>query len=632
MSFALTNVALIVVFGWLLWKVILGLWLGPLSKVPGPKFAAVTYLDEFYHQAIRNDWGTYLKSLHHNYGPLVRIGPNEVSILDHEFNYVHFNKRDLDKEERYFQLAPRSTATITPHTEHKIRRDIILPLFNGKHLREFEMVSLSPYLTKLDNHLCELARSGESLNLTHLIWAACNDILVKYIFDSELGLLDQGNLAAGYKLRSFNATRLASVFRQWPLVLLFKIRNLPIIQSVTALPIESLVRKLTTPLFSRGEAGSESKARGGVAQALQTNKMYQNSLVLNPECAEFMLGGTEALTYDLIHVFHGLMSDPEVVTKLRKELDDLQKGDGHIWEDPRVPSLPYLNAVVREGLRLNDSEGISFVRQSKETVIYNGFSLPPYTTISMSEMLINWDPSVFPEAARFQPSRWLGDDPVIERAKKLSVGFGVGNRTCVAKDLSLSVMTRIVAAIVAKFDIEFWTEAEKDGWGVGYLRLFPPASVTGPMVASKFTPDITCLYNPSSTSIGPGQNPLSTFKTTFPLAYLPSAFSQARAKSSNSTTLSTIGRHLPASIYSVMTSRFLARLFTINHKLRTPIFPSRLLGRLSSGTGQILINIPPSRTALQQRANVSPPTQSITMSNSRAVGSSEAQETRDRSV
>lgn len=173
-------------------------------------------------------------------GPIVRISPNEVSILDHDWNYVHFNKRNLDKEERYFQLAPRSTATLTPHAEHKVRRDIIMPLFNGKSLRQFEATSMSQYFSRMDKWLSEYAKSGEPLNLTHLIWAASNDILAKYIFGAELGLLDKQDLVAGYRLRSFNATRLASVFRQWPLVLLFKIRNLPVVRTIAALPIESV--------------------------------------------------------------------------------------------------------------------------------------------------------------------------------------------------------------------------------------------------------------------------------------------------------------------------------------------------------------------------------------------------------
>lgn len=78
-------------------------------------------------------------------------------------------------------------------------------------------------------------------------------------------------------------------------------------------------------------------------------QLYQDRLVLNHECAEFMLGGTEALTYNLVHVFHGLMSNPDTMAKLRKELDELQAIDGHAWNDSLAPSMKYL---VRTGRSL----------------------------------------------------------------------------------------------------------------------------------------------------------------------------------------------------------------------------------------------------------------------------------------
>jgi hypothetical protein len=49
----------------------------PLSKVPGPRFAAISNLWHAYH--VRNGHMLELgKTLHKRYGPMVRVGPNEV--------------------------------------------------------------------------------------------------------------------------------------------------------------------------------------------------------------------------------------------------------------------------------------------------------------------------------------------------------------------------------------------------------------------------------------------------------------------------------------------------------------------------------------------------------------------------
>ena len=59
----------------------------PISHIPGPKLAAFTY----WYQSYYDMWpysGRFLwkiKELHEQYGPIVRIGPNEVQVNDPDF-------------------------------------------------------------------------------------------------------------------------------------------------------------------------------------------------------------------------------------------------------------------------------------------------------------------------------------------------------------------------------------------------------------------------------------------------------------------------------------------------------------------------------------------------------------------
>src|SRR5271156_5155469 len=57
------------------------LYFSPLSKVPGPKLAAVSTLYYTFHE-FYGDRHFFIDRLHHKYGPLVRIGPNYVSISE----------------------------------------------------------------------------------------------------------------------------------------------------------------------------------------------------------------------------------------------------------------------------------------------------------------------------------------------------------------------------------------------------------------------------------------------------------------------------------------------------------------------------------------------------------------------
>ncbi|KAL6155738.1 hypothetical protein ACJBU6_05939 [Exserohilum turcicum] len=75
---------------WLLLKAAQALYnispLHPLSKIPGPRLAAATYLPEFYYDVIK--FGCYTKEIgrmHQIYGPIVRINPNEIHCDDVSF-------------------------------------------------------------------------------------------------------------------------------------------------------------------------------------------------------------------------------------------------------------------------------------------------------------------------------------------------------------------------------------------------------------------------------------------------------------------------------------------------------------------------------------------------------------------
>ena len=67
--------ALVLLGLWLGYRIALALWnispLHPLSRIPGPKFAAASYLPEFYYDAVR--FGRYtqqIEKMHDKYGKL----------------------------------------------------------------------------------------------------------------------------------------------------------------------------------------------------------------------------------------------------------------------------------------------------------------------------------------------------------------------------------------------------------------------------------------------------------------------------------------------------------------------------------------------------------------------------------
>lgn len=74
------------------------LFFHPLSKFPGPKICAASRLYEWYWDSYQHGrlW-TQLPALHEKYGPIIRMGPDELHIQDPEYFTYLFSFKPLDK-------------------------------------------------------------------------------------------------------------------------------------------------------------------------------------------------------------------------------------------------------------------------------------------------------------------------------------------------------------------------------------------------------------------------------------------------------------------------------------------------------------------------------------------------------
>jgi cytochrome P450 len=102
--------------------------------------------------------------------------------------------------------------------------------------------------------------------------------------------------------------------------------------------------------------------------------------------------------------------------------------------------LPYLGAVVQEGLRLSHGVSSRTARiATGEDLVYRGefqkkpveLVLPRGFTIGMSSAITHHDEAVFPDSHSFLPERWLGGDAVLRRGfDRTFLSFSKGSRMC----------------------------------------------------------------------------------------------------------------------------------------------------------------------------------------------------------
>jgi unspecific monooxygenase len=160
-----------------------------------------------------------------------------------------------------------------------------------------------------------------------------------------------------------------------------------------------------------------------------------------------LVAGHETSTISLAWIFERLLAHPEVVEKLRAELATV--AGGNAIEAEHLPQLDYLDAVIRESLRVRTI--IPFVtRLVKSPFTAGGREYPAGTHLSPCIHLVHRRPEIYPEPDKFRPERFL------ERrfTPYEWLPFGGGNRLCVGMAFALYEMKVVVATIFAKMILE----------------------------------------------------------------------------------------------------------------------------------------------------------------------------------
>jgi len=145
--------------------------------------------------------------------------------------------------------------------------------------------------------------------------------------------------------------------------------------------------------------------------------------------------GTVTTAHTLTTMIYHILSKPTIEARLRADLATAPSPP--TWH--QLEQLPYLSAIISEGLRLSYGVSHRLQRISPDLPLHYGdWTIPPGTPVSMTQMFIHDDASIFALPKRFLPERWLGEmegqDPA--QLRRFLVPFSRGTRQCVGINLA----------------------------------------------------------------------------------------------------------------------------------------------------------------------------------------------------
>lgn len=417
--------------------------------------------------------------LHRKFGPIVRIGPNEISFTCAEaWKEIYGMRRDQGGE------MPKSTVIDTPLTgirsiltiedtaQHAYLRRMIGPAFTDRAVKEQESL-VQKQIDLLMQRLRAQADGSTPIDMCKWITFTVFDVI--------------GDLAWG---ESFHCLE-TSKYHTW---LTSIMANIQIIACISVslrfpyIPVALLVLMASpkTILISREHIRSvKDKVCKRLARATDaTRPDFMSHISKKTEANEglsllemqtmshvFVIAGSETSATALSGAVYHLLRFPQKLRRLQDELRTLFTRDDQITYEA-VGKLPYLAAVVQETLRIYPPvPGLLQRIVPREGTLIAGQYIPGGTLVGVHQFASYHSPSNFRDPELFVPERWLDDSnslhadeskSYIDDQRDVLQNFSVGPRDCIGKRLAYMEIKLILARLVWGLDWKLVDDGDGD--------------------------------------------------------------------------------------------------------------------------------------------------------------------------
>ncbi|KAF9873291.1 CND5p [Colletotrichum karsti] len=445
------------------------LYFHPLSKIPGPFLARTTYWYEFYQDVILG--GVYVKNypaLHEKYGPVIRASPDRVHVSDPDFFHeVYSSGSKYMKDPAFFQSSggiPEALPAIVDVEYHRRRRRLINDLFSAKSMEALSHLVLKVVqnaLKKCHEHHDE----RKVLDIQRLYTGITIDTIMRVLCDRTLNFIEATDEEPPFlaTLRTFSESFF--LLKHFP-ILIWMALNIPKRIAAKMIPGEFEFRANINQ-WIRDRAAEHNL---GVGKASDGRKTVIDLLLLpedggkpltyqavEDETYSFAFAGTHTTSHTMSMGTYYLLSNPSKLQKLRDELKTVPKNDQGLYEYKTVRSLPYLNACIKESLRMSSPvPGILPRLVPDAGMTWKGHFLPGGTSVSSSVRSVHDNPDVFPDPAQFIPERWLGNNNL----DHYLVVFGKGSRACIGLNVAWMETYLTFSNFFSSFDMSLYETNE----------------------------------------------------------------------------------------------------------------------------------------------------------------------------
>ncbi|KAJ9617190.1 hypothetical protein H2200_000911 [Cladophialophora chaetospira] len=431
-----------------------------LRHIPGPWLARLSQL-WLFNVTSKGDLYLAMEDVIQNYGSPAVIGPNMIVLDDPEYVRLNTAPRSPWRRGHWYKamkLDSRINNILSEQDErrHSELRAKMMPGYTAKEVPDLEATIDDRILDLIDLITREGVEKHSPIDFAHVAQYFTLDSLTHIAFGHPFGFLTKNE-------DLYNYNKSSTAF--FPVMELGT--NVPFIHSILS---SSFMQALAGP---QAEDKAGLGAIIGIAQKIVADRFNPTSgskperdmlnsfikhgltqIEAESESVVQLLAGSDSTATTIRMTLLFILTNPTVYVKLRNEID-AGISSGHVSfpvvKNSETLSLPYLQACIKEGLRLwQPLNGIGTKLSPPEDIEISGVRIPGGTQCGISQHMMMRRREFFGEDATiYRPERWIENDS--ERVKQMEkvweLSFSAGRFTCLGKGIALMELNKVFVEV-----------------------------------------------------------------------------------------------------------------------------------------------------------------------------------------
>ncbi|KAE9402839.1 cytochrome P450 [Gymnopus androsaceus JB14] len=435
--------------------------LHPLWSVSWPTLAKITKLYGMWLSWTGRQH-LVIQDLHTKFGSFVRVGPNDISVVEEDAVHSVFGVGGLSKgRSKADPNAPANLLVLTGEA-HANRRRLWNKGMSNDSLKEYEMV-VAKRASQLTEELSK--REGQVVDLSKWIGFFTMDFMGDMAFGGGFETLRDGEDREHMHdaLQRFAVT--SSVLSHVPYAAQF-VQLLPIISRdlivFRGFALSKALQRLKSTSVKKdlwyhlSDDANLEKERPALKEVVADGALA-------------IIAGSDTTSSALSTLFFLLMNHPMIYEQLETEIDRVYPTDADPLDATKHGEMPYLSACINEALRLYPpvpTNGPREVPTASTGKVVSGRFIPPGTQIYIPPYSLHRDPRYFVNPTSFLPERWLG----MTREPAAFIPFSFGPANCVGRNLAKREMMMVMSLLMqtfrfapaSGFDLSAWPDQLRD--------------------------------------------------------------------------------------------------------------------------------------------------------------------------